>query len=78
MSQEVEYYLIAQEVKSGEYRRKMSSTYTTKTHTRGMVIHMLEGPVVCTQGAMIHKVAMRRYGCEGDTMGAHQQVLMHM
>ena len=49
----------------------MSSTYTTKTRIRGMMIHMLEGPVACTQGAMIHKVAMRRYRHKGDTMGAH-------
>ena len=39
-NQEVEYDLIAQEVKSAEYRRRVSSTYTTRTCTRGMVLHM--------------------------------------
>ena len=29
------------------------------------------------KGAMIHKVAVRRYGHKGGTKGAHQQVLMH-
>ena len=55
----------------------MSSTYTTKQRTRGVVIHMLAGPIACTKGAMIHKAAMRRWGCKGDIVGAHQQVLMH-
>ena len=35
-----EYDLIAQEVKSAEYRRRVSSTYTTRTRTRGVVLHM--------------------------------------
>ena len=39
-NQEVEYDLIAQEVKSAEYRRRVSSTYTTRTRTRGVVLHM--------------------------------------
>jgi hypothetical protein len=33
-NQEVEYNLIAQEVKSAEYRRRVSSTYTTRMCTR--------------------------------------------
>ena len=64
--------MIAQEVESVEYRRRVSSTYTTRTHTRGMVLHMLGGLVACTQGAVIHKVAMRRYGRKRGTEGAHQ------
>ena len=72
-----EYYLIAQEVESGEYRRGMSSTYTTRARTRGVVLHMLEGWEACTEGAMIHKVAVRKCGHEQCTKGAHQQVLMH-
>ena len=36
-------------------QKEMSSTYTTKTHIRGMVIHMLRGRKMCTDGAMIHK-----------------------
>ena len=72
-----ECYLIAQEVESTEHRRGMSSTYTTRTHTRGMVLHMLGGREACTEGAMIHKVATRQYGHERCTEGAHQQVLMH-
>ena len=70
--------MIAQEVKSAEYRRRVSSTYTTRMCTRGMVLHMLGGLVVCTKGVVIHKVAMRRYGRKGGTGGAHQQVLMHV
>ena len=77
VNQEVEYDLIAQEVESAEYRRRVSSTYTTRTCTRGMVLHMLGGPVVCTNGAMIHKIATRRGGHRRGTKGAHQQVLMH-
>ena len=73
-----ECYLIAQEVESAEYRRGMSSTYTTRTRTRGMVLHMLGGQEVCTEGAMIHKVAVRRYRHERYTKGAHQQALMHV
>ena len=76
-NQEVECYLIAQEVESGEYRRGMSSTYTTRTRTRGVVLHMLGGQEACTGGAMIHKVAVRRYRPDRYTKGAHQQVLMH-
>ena len=75
-NQEVKYDLIAQEVESTEYRRKVSSTYTTRTRTRGMVLHMLGGQGACTEGAMIHKAAVRRYGHKGGTTGAHQQVLM--
>ena len=77
VNQEVEYYLIAQEVESAEYRRRVSSTYTTRTHTRGMVLHMLGGQVACTEGAMIHKAAVRRCGHKGCTKGAHQRVLVH-
>ena len=77
-NQEVEYDLIAQEVKSAEYRRRVSSTYTTRTHIRGMVLHMLEGPVTCTNSAMIHKVAVRIDRHRRGTKGAHQQVLMHV
>ena len=71
MSQEGECYLIAQEVESAEYRRRMSSTYTTRACTRGMVLNMLGGPVACTKGAVIHKVAMRRCIRKGGTEGAH-------
>ena len=76
-NQEVEYYLIAQEVESAKYRRRMSSTYTTRTRTRGVVLHMLGGPEACTNGAMIHKVAVREGRHKGDEKGAHQQALMH-
>ena len=76
-NQGVEYNLIAQEVESAEYRRRKSSTYTTRTRTRGMVLHMLGGLVACTKGAVIHRVATRRCGHKGGTEGAHQQVLMH-
>ena len=76
-NQGVEYNLIAQEVKSAEYRRRVSSTYTTRARTRDMVLHMLEGRVVCTNGAMIHKAATRRGGHRRGTKGAHQQALMH-
>ena len=72
-----ECYLSAQEVESGEYRGGASSTYTTGARTRGVVLHMLEGWEMCTEGAMIHKVAVRRCGHEQCTKGAHQQVLMH-
>ena len=77
-NQEVECNLIAQEVESAEYRRRVSSTYTTRARTRGVVLHMLGGLVVCTNSAVIHKVAMRRGGHRRGTKGAHQQVLMHM
>ena len=76
-NQEVEYDLISQEVESAEYRRRVSSTYTTRARTRGVVLHMLGGLVACTNGAMIHKAAVRRYGHKRGTKGAHQQVLMH-
>ena len=76
-NQEAKYDLIAQEVESAEYRRGMSSTYTTRTRTRGVVLHMLGGQEACTEGAMIHKVVVRRYRHERYTKGAHQQVLMH-
>ena len=76
-NQEVEYNLIAQEVESAEYRRRVSSTYTTRARTRGVVLHMLKGPSNVHKGAMIHKVAMRRCRHKGGTKGAHQQVLMH-
>ena len=59
VNQGVEYDLIAQEVKSAEYRRRVSRTYTTRMRTRGMVLHMLGGQVACTNGAMIHKAAVR-------------------
>ena len=39
-NQKVEYDLIAQEVESIVYRRRVSSTYTTRTCTRGVVLHM--------------------------------------
>ena len=68
-NQGVEYDLIAQEVESAEYRRGVSSTYTTRTRTRGMVLHMLGGLVMCTKGAVIHKVTMRRCGHKGGTKG---------
>ena len=76
-NQEAEYYLIAQEVESGEYRKRVSSTYTTRAHTRGVVLHMLGGWEACTGGAVIHKAAARRCGHERGTKSAHQQVLMH-
>ena len=77
VNQGVECYLIAQEVESAEYRRRVSSAYTTRTHTRGVILHMLGGQVACTEGAMIHKAATRRDGHRRGTKGAHQQVLMH-
>ena len=69
--------MIAQEVESAEYRRRVSSTYTARTRTRGMVLHMLGGQEACTEGAMIHKATVRRCGHKGGTRGAHRQVLMH-
>ena len=71
-NQEVKYDLIAQEVESAEYRRRVSSTYTMRARTRGMVLHMLGGQEACTEGAMIHKVAMRRCGHRGGTEGAQR------
>ena len=62
-----EYYLIAQEVESTEYKRRMSSTYTRRTRIRGVVLHMLGGQEACTEGAMIHKAAVRRCGHKGCT-----------
>ena len=76
-NQKVKYDLIAQEVESAEYRRRVSSTYTTRTRTRGMVLHMLGGQEACTGGAVIHKAAVWRYEHKGGAKGAHQQVLMH-
>ena len=76
-NQGAKYDLIAQEVESAEYRRRKSSTYTTRACTRGMVLHMLGGLVACTNSAVIYKVAMRRDGHRRGTKGAHQQVLMH-
>ena len=76
-NQGVKYYLIAQEVESAVYRRKVSSTYTMRMRTRGVVLHMLGGQEACTEGAMIHKAAVRRYKHKGGTKGAYQQVLMH-
>jgi hypothetical protein len=64
--------LIAQEVKSAEYRRKASSTYTTRASTRSMVIHMLRGREACTVGVVIHKADIQLRGCRG----AHQRALM--
>ena len=75
-NQEVKYDLIAQEVESTEYRRGVSSTYTTRPYTRGMVLHMLGGQEACTEGALIHKAAARKYGHKrghkGCTKGTHQ------
>ena len=64
--------MIAQEVESAEYRRRVSSTYTMRMSTRGVVLHMLGGQEACTEGAMIHKAAMRRYGHRGGTKGAQR------
>ena len=47
-NQEVKYDLIAQEVESTEYRRRLYSTYTTRMCTRGVVLHMLRGWMACT------------------------------
>ena len=66
-NQKVKYDLIAQEVESAVYRRKVSSTYTMRMRTRGVVLHMLGGQEACTEGAMIHKAAVRRYGHKGCT-----------
>jgi hypothetical protein len=72
VNQEVKYDLIAQEVESAEYRRGMSSTYTTRPCTRGVVLHMLGGQEACTEGAVIHKAAARKYGHKGGTEGAQR------
>ena len=66
-NQEVKYDLIAQEVESTEYRRRVSSTYTRRTRIRGVVLHMLGGQEVCTEGAIIHKATVRRCGHKGCT-----------
>ena len=76
-NQEVKYDLIAQEVESTDYRREVSSTYTTRACTRGVVLHMLGGQEVCTESATIHKAAVRRCGHRRGTKGAHQQAQMH-
>ena len=76
-NQGVEYDLIAQEVESTVQGRTLSSTYTTKAGIRGMVVHMWKGPKACTDGALIHKVAVRRCGYKGCTEAMYQQVLMH-
>ena len=72
-----ECYLIAQEVESAKYRRRVSSTYTTRMRIRGMILHMLGGQGACTIGAVIHESSVRRYRHKEGTEGAHQQVLMH-
>ena len=71
-NQGVEYDLIAQEVESADYRRRVSSTYTTRMRTRGVVLQMLEGQVACTEGAMIHKAAVRRCRHKGGIKGAQR------
>jgi hypothetical protein len=70
-NQRVEYNLIAQEVESAEYRGRLSSTYTTRTCIRGVVLHMLRDPVACTDSAMIHKVAARMSRHGRGTKSAH-------
>ena len=37
-----------------------------------MVLHMLGGQEACTEGAMIHKAAVRRYGHKRGTKGAQR------
>ena len=69
--------MIAQEVESAEIQEEVSSTYTTRMYTRGVVLYMLGGLAACTKGVVIHKVVMRRCGHKEGTKGAHQQVLMH-
>ena len=69
--------MIAQEVEPAEYTRRVSSTYTRRTRIRGVVLHMFRGQEACTEGAVIHKAAVRRCGHKGGTEGAHQRVLMH-
>ena len=64
--------MIAQEVESAEYRRRVSSTYTKRVRTRGVVLHMLGGQEACTEGAMIHKAATRRDRHKWGTKDAHQ------
>ena len=62
--------MIAQEVESTEYKRGLSSTYTTRTRTRGVVLHMVRGWTERTNGAMIHKVTVRQRGV-GGAGGVH-------
>ena len=69
--------MIAQEVESAEYKRGVSSTYTMRVRTRGVVLHMLGGQEACTEGAVIHKAAVRRYRHKGGTESTHQHVLIH-
>ena len=76
-NQGVEYNLIAQEVESTVQGRTSSSTYTTEAGIRGVVVHMWKGPKVCTDGALIHKVVVRRCRYQGCTEVMYQQVLMH-
>ena len=57
--------MIAQEVESAEYRRRVSSTYTKRARIRGVVLHMLGGQEACIEGAMVHKAAVRRCGHNG-------------
>ena len=64
--------MIAQEVESAEYRRRSSSTYTKRACIRGVVTHMLGGQEACTEGAMIHKAAVRRCRHKGGTEGAQR------
>ena len=77
-SQKVEKLLDCSRSRVWRIQEEMSSTYTTRMCTRGVVLHMLGGLVACIKGAMIHKVAMRRCGHKGGIKGAHQQVLMHV
>jgi hypothetical protein len=75
-NQEVECYLIAQEVESTEYKQGLSSTYTARRRTRGVVLHMLRGWIARTKGVTIHKATVRKKGRRRGMKGAHQQVLM--
>ena len=43
----------------------MSSTYTTKISTKGVVIHMLKGREACNDSAVVHKVNMWSRGHKG-------------
>ena len=42
-----------------EIQKEVSSTYTARAHTRGMVIHMLIGRETCTDSAVIHRVKVQ-------------------
>ena len=57
--------MIVQVVKSAEYRRELSSTYTTRASTRGVVVHMLRGRKACTYNAVVHKVNVWSRGHKG-------------